>query len=722
MADTLPKWYTPEATQQADPNVPLPGWYEREPGQPAPAAKDDPYGVVKNIATAVAKVPGAIIGTPHVLAHAVNWGQAQVDNGLSAFIKAIGGTPLPNETGADLDKRGLNSHLPSPESVDNVVFGATGTTPYQPTSPGGKVGQAALTAGIAGLVDPAADLSAAKNAWGALKALLPNASKTAVAGGAAQGTQELFPNTPGLAALTAFLTHAGVGVTAPVAKAGFGNTVAPLLSPTARGRMGAGKVLTEVDNSQPGLATPSVAEVGAAKGDVGAATKDIGVGQDDYDAGGTLRDALQGRSDALNKTRSEAGDRAFNAFREEQPLEGAKLAPFMKAPEFRAAVKAASAGKLNRLEDPLTDFWDFNEAGDPILKPNAAVPPDVLHRIKTKIDDAIGGAKGKSDRADLLELQRHYTGLLDNEYAGTYPAARGEFAANSRPLDALETGPTEKVLDSEMRPGRVRSYSMPQDKVVRSYLQQNSTSRSSFDNLIGAFGGDKDHALSAIQENLVSKVQDAINPDGTLSQASFERAVRPYTKAIGMWFPELGKKFSTAQAAQKTFETVTEQKGLADSISNNALRGDGDFITPKSAAAWLNKNSDALERTQSPAAVMRLQQIVKALPDDPASGMQAAVEAAPMLVGGAVGGAEGGVLGGITHKIPAALAAPLLKRYYAEYNRSIEAAFTDPAYATSLAQKAAKFGGFKKVLQDAAKKAAMAAPIATNAGTGVSPR
>jgi hypothetical protein len=602
--------------------------------------------------------------------------------------------------------------------------------PYEPESFVGKLLQAGVTGAGAGLIDPAALFGAVKGGAtgaqalaGALEGAGTRAAKMAIASDAANATQQAFPNDPGLAALAAVAAHGAAGTAAPIAKAGYRSSIAPLVSPTARGRIAAGNALADVDHAQPGLANPTTAEIDTAKNNVKTATGNIGVGQDDYDAGGALRDQLQTRKDALTTARSTAAKDAYGVFREQPPMPGQELAPFMQSPAFRAAIKAASAGRLNRGLDPLTTLFHFDEAnaGEPTLIPNAAVPPDVLQRIKGKLDDAIGGAKG-TDKADLVDLKDRFVSAIDARYPQTYPPTREEFATNSRPLDPLETGPTAKVLDSENRFG-TRVYSMAQDKVVRSYLQQNSASVSSVKNLVDSFGGDKNAALGALQDNLVSKVQDAINSDGTLSQQAFERAVRPYTKALNMHFPELARKFSTAQGAQKAYELVQEQKSLADDIgANRALRGGDNFVTRDSAMKWLDQNEASLEKTQSKAAVMRLRKIAEALPDDPASGAQAAVEAAPMLVGGAAGGLEGGVLGGITHKIPAAIAAPLLKRYYESYSQAVEKAFTDPATAADLASKAQKFGGFKKVLTKAARDAVLATPTAVNAGRTASPQ
>jgi hypothetical protein len=676
-------------------------------------------------------VPGAIVGVPHTLAHAANWIWAQLGNAWNG--------QRPDGTwreGKDYDESNpLTKHTLSSEDVDKGVFNTLGVKPYEPASFIGKLLQAGVTGVGAGLLDPLALAGAVKSTTplaSFLEGAGGRAAKMAVASDAANATQQAFPEDPGLAILSAVAAHNAAGAAAPMAQAGFNATARPLLSPTARGRVAAGNALADVDNTGPGLVSPSSADVAAAKGGVAKATGDIGVGSDDYDAGGMLRDSLQARKDALVADRSAASQASRQAFEAEPPMSVQKLDGFLQRPGFRRALIEVGKGVKDEGNNPTVRYWDVEDAGAPNNVGDSvpgvrirvqALPPEVLDRIKGQLDDAVSEAPaGSRAQRSATILRNQFRDLLDEQYPNTYPKTREDYATGSRPLDSLETGPTAKVLDSENRFG-TRVYSMPQDKVVRAYLQGNNPSTSSVKNLVDAFGGDRKAALGALEDNLVGKVQDAINSDGTLSQQAFERAVRPYTKALNMHFPDLARKFANAQSAQKTFELVTEQKALADDIgANRALRGSDGFVTRDSALKWLDQNEAALERTQSKGAIMRLRKIAEALPDDPAAGAQAAAEAAPMLLGGVLGGSEGGVLGGITHKIPAAIASPLLKKYYESYSQAIEKAFTDPATAADLASKAQKFGGFRKVLTKAAKDAVLATPSAVNAGTPVSPQ
>lgn len=755
----LPDWYTPEEAAalvppnpagpvQAAPAQPAPSppsWYQPEPESVTVSADkpeslgDDVGDLAANVATGVARVPGAIVGVPHDIAHAANWIWAQLGNAWNG-VKPDGTW----RHGEDYDQSNpLTNHTLSSADVDKGVFKGISAVagkdvqPYDPKSFIGKLLQAGVTGAGAGLLDPLALLGAVRGAStgaealkGALEGSLGRAGKMAVAADAANATQQALPDTPGLAAIAAIAAHGGAGAAAPIAEAGFNSSVRPLLSPTARGRVAAGNALSDIDNTQPGLANPAQADVDAAKQNVATATGDIGTGQDDYDAGGTLRDQLQARKDKLVGDRSAASAASRAAFNAEPPMSAQKLTNFMQRPGFRRALIEVGKNVKDEGNDPTVKYWDVDGAGAPAPNDDGvpgvrisvpALPPEVLDRVKGQLDDAVNQAPaGSRAQRSAIKLRDDYKGLLDEQYPNTYPKTRDDYATASRPLDPLETGPTAKVLDSESRFG-VRNYSMAQDRVVRSYLQQNSPSASSVKNLVDSFGGDKKAALSALEDNLTSKVQDAINSDGTLSQQAFERAVRPYTKALNMWFPELSRKFSTAQGAQKAFELAQDQKGLADDIgANQALRGKDGFVTRDAATKWLDQNSAKLSKTQSQAAVMRLRKIAEALPDDPAAGAQAATEALPMAIGAATGGLEGGVLGGIMHKIPGIVTGPLLKKYYEEYSRSVEKAFTDPAEAASLASRAQKFGGFKKVLSKAARDAALGAPIAVNAGTPAS--
>jgi len=392
----------------------------------------------------------------------------------------------------------------------------------------------------------------------------------------------------------------------------------------------------------------------------------------------------------------------------------------MQSPTFRSAIRAAGNSVLDGGEKPLTDYFAFlpENAGEPTIVPDAAIPPDVLARVREKLGDALNKAEG-SDKNSVGKLVANFDAAMNARYPQTFAPTRTDFAKASAPINEMETGPVGKVLDSDTRYGR-RTYAMPQDKVAGTFLKSGAL-RSDFDALVKGYGGDKTAALKALEGNLADKVQGAIQGDGTLSLDSFNRSVRPYTKALNMWFPELSQKFSTAEAAQKTLNRLTSQREIATDIKTGELRGDDGFITGSSLSKWLDRNEKRLSETQSKGALLRLRQIAQALPETPGAGPEAAVEAAPMVVGTAAAGLEGGVLGGITHKLPAYLAGPRLAEFRKAYSEAIERAVVDPVAAQQLVALAAKRGGkqsLAQVLRDTAKKAALATPIATAAGTG----
>jgi hypothetical protein len=346
--------------------------------------------LAKNVGTGLARVPGAIVGVPHMLAHLSDWATAHAINTASAPLDWIGGKST-NLTGADLDQYNPGALItPSSEGIDKYLFkglsagshalGGGDITPYEPKTTLGKVLQAGVTGAAAGLFDPMAAFSGARaitqSAAPIAESAIARMAKAGLASSAADISQQVFPNTPGLAAFVAAITHAAPGTVAPVARAGYRATVAPLISPTAAGQNDAGIPLSTVDNTQPGLANPSSADVDAAKANVASETGNLGNAQDDFSAGGAIRDDLQKGKDAAVAARKVKSDAAYDAFRAQPAAPGSILAPFMQSRRFRAAVKDAYEGSFDRDgSNPLADYWDFNAAGDPVLKPNAAIPP-----------------------------------------------------------------------------------------------------------------------------------------------------------------------------------------------------------------------------------------------------------------------------------------------------------------------------------------------------------
>lgn len=150
----------------------------------------------------------------------------------------------------------------------------------------------------------------------------------------------------------------------------------------------------------------------------------------------------------IEASRMAAADPLYTEFKAQAPLEATKLQPFMQSPTFRKAVTSAFndaqdsvVGKTG--EAPLTEFFDFNEAGDPIAVKNGAIPPSVLDQIKQKLDENWLTAKRGTDVGDIRRtngLRQQFVNFLDQEYPDIYAKARSAWAGPSASIDALQRG------------------------------------------------------------------------------------------------------------------------------------------------------------------------------------------------------------------------------------------------------------------------------------------
>jgi hypothetical protein len=729
----LPSWYTPEPTapppQPSPPatssSAPLPDWYTPEAPPAVTTTQPQPqdWGVAKNFLTGLLRAPGAVIGVPQVLEHTKNWAEAKLGNLVTGD----------NLSGADIDKADpVQMTLPSPSDVDRVVFGAAHVTPYEPTSVGGKIGQAVVTGAGAGLVDPAAIVGDLSRGAPLLRTFLdvaakaaPNAIKTGVAAGSANAVGQLIPN-PAIAAGAAFLAHAGLSGAEQVAKTGGGvlaDTTRQVLAPTKQGQIEAGRSLAGVDNSGTGaMAAPSAADLATAGGDVTKATDAIGPGLPDWQAGSMLRSGLQTRTDALKAARSATADTAFDAFRAQQPLPAEQLQPFMRSPSFKKALGSANGAVLDEGGEPLTNYFGFSDDEDlPSYLTGKAIPPDVLHRVGSQLGDAVKSAEpGSAAQRTATMLNSRFNTFLEQQYPASgdfpgYSAIRQGYADASRPLDPMSYGPVEKVLGADRQFGQSR-YTFPDERIPDLFLRSNAT-RADLGQLVDAFGGDKDAATAALQQHLAGVAQSAVQPDGTLDTAAFDKAMQPYQKSlggVGMYFPQLAQKFANAKAAQSTLGTMQTQRSLADDVTGGALRDQSGAVTGPSFNKWLSANKDAIAQSQHPAAVMRLQSIGHALqttnPGELADTLKS--EWAPTALGMATGGLEGGVLGTLLHKSTQAAFGGLDAKRQAAFSAAIERATMDPDYAARLLQNAGKSAGGGSPAR-ALVRAIAATPIAT---------
>jgi hypothetical protein len=143
-----------------------------------------------------------------------------------------------------------------------------------------------------------------------------------------------------------------------------------------------------------------------------------------------------------------------------------------------SAVRPANGAVLDEGGAPLNDYWTFNEAGDPIPLKNAALPPDVLDRIRSKLGENVGvaGQQGQSAATTAKKLADRFDTFLQNEHPATvsypgYATIRDEFKANSRPLDPLSTGAPAQVLENNRPYGSAPQYTMPPERVPDLFLR-----------------------------------------------------------------------------------------------------------------------------------------------------------------------------------------------------------------------------------------------------------
>jgi hypothetical protein len=348
------------------------------------------------------------------------------------------------------------------------------------------------------------------------------------------------------------------------------------------------------------------------------------------------------------------------------------------------------------------------------------VDAEQLAASRTALNERINAAKRAGDNSTVMHLTSVRNAL--DEQVAKYVPETGQYsrayAEASKPLDPLQYGPVGKVLERDPFNSR---YTFAEERIPDLFLRSPAT-RTDLTQLVSAFGGDKTAALGALEQHLAGVAQRAVAADGTLDAAAFDRAMKPYTKAmngnVGYWFPTLAKKFADAKTAQSTLDTLTTQRGLADAISGGALRDGSGVVTGDALNRWLSANKGALAKTQTPSAVMRLQSIAGALrgarPGELADVLKS--ELAPTAVGTLLGGLEGGVLSTLLHKTTQSTFGGLDARRQAAFSTAIERATLDPEYASRIvaAYGRARQGGSPV---RALVRAIAATPIAVNAST-----
>lgn len=532
------------------------------------------------------------------------------------------------------------------------------------------------------------------------------------------------------APLLALLARSSVGA-AKVAVPWVANNVR---TPSTIGTIRAGRALADVDNTVPSFKQPSAADVDAATTSVRSAN--AGMTADaapPFQAGQQIQNDLVARQTALKQARADAT----------QPLAQARDA---------STAKVDTDPVINVIADKLrtaagSQAAALNGALDDLQMPSGAMrtQADQLAGARNSLNVRISTAKSAGDNATVKHLS-DVRDALDTQVNAAVPEA-GQFTsayqAASKPLDVFTAGksPVDAVPNVVARDNFGNLNGTPPSEIPDSFLRGSAT-REKLNQLVEAYGGDKDTAEKALESHLAGVAQKAVRPNGTLDSDAFARVMQPYQKVLGsqpapsalpprwnagntgVWFPKLQQKFATAQAAQKTLDTMTAQRSITQDIATGGLRNDDGVVTAKSFGDWLKTNKDTLAKSQSPAAVTRLQQIAGAVRrvGDAGAGVDAFLtETVPVAAGAALGGTEGGILGGMLHKATSALLSPVAKRTNSAFSSAIERAALDPDFAQKLVAGLPRapytgVGAARVLAQSIAKANSATAPALTMGG------
>lgn len=678
------------------------------PNPSAPATPDPGLagGAARNLATGESQVLPTILGMPAALEHAKNY----------IASKALNLIPGVNTTPEDLDKYSLTSQLfPSSNDVSNAEYGAVNaaggalgaqpTAPYQPTTGAGKFGQAAVTAAGVAALDPMADLSMGAQAW--------NLLKQGIAGGVGERVQStLDPSNPIIGPLAALLTHTGLSTTAKGVAAANENITRPFYAPTQAGQDAAGRVLPAAAGDGPALANPSQGDLAGAAGNVQAATDAIGPGLSTSAAMTGMQDSLVGQQKTLQDARTAAVSPLGQAFRAEPLTPPENLPPAVaQAPAFPPAVSSAANDMLNGSHTennpygaPMVTYPGFNPAGDVAMMPGG-LTPDLLGRTATKLGAQAADARASSAdtgaASGLSAVSSNLSDFLRSAYPNTYPALTDTYQAMSRPLDVYSQPRVARAIDQTTNGiGQPTGYSQEPTALLDSVAASKDpgTVMSQF---IQAAGGDKAAITGPIQDAIVGRLRDngVIDPlTGEVNAKALAQDTRKYLPTISAYLPELQQKFGTATAAQTTLDNMRVQQGLATDLANGGARDTGDangVVTGGSLKTWLNNNQAAIEQSQGSGAFMRAQKIQQAIGSVPGNAADAvASEVLPGAVSDIFGGSENAILSMMAgQKLAGAITAPLLNKFRGAYSQAIEQSMTDPVFAKTIMDAAAKRPG-----------------------------
>lgn len=689
-----------------------------------------------NVGTGVARVPGAILGVPHLLAHTLDW---LIAHGTPDSVIPKG------TTGADIDKYNPFARFtPSSEDVDNKVFKGISAVaghdvqPYEPKTFIGKLLQAGVTGAGAGFLDPLA-MAGAVRAASPLTSFLEGAAgrvaRTAVGADAANVADQLDPGNVPLAVAAATFAHTGASAAARAAEAGAptaGELYTQFANPRKAGAMMAGRVLPSSPNDAGvGVAAPTSSDLGNAESFVRNATNAAGDGTPATNAMQGFRDYLSRLQGHLESARSDAAEPFYGKFRDEMALTPEEMAPLRKLVDPATLDRAIRASATDMRNDPKADapfktWTDFNVAGDPVYRPGA-MTPDLLDRTKIKLNENANKAAAEVDGGQrvgaLKGAARTVTDFLDKWYPNTYPAARQAFAEASTPLQPFDSPLVSSALRQDKDAlGRPMGYRMNNAELFDQLAKSKDPA-----SVVGSFvdaAGDEKSVTGPIEDAVVGQLRDkgAIDPiTGELDQKAYEREIKPFLPTLSMYSKGLMQKFGTAKQAQETLDTMRGQKAIADDIAGGAMRNGDGILTQKSAQAWLDKNRDALDKSQ-PDVSAWLGRAVKNLPKNPTGMAEDIADIAPAAAGRALG---------LKDPVPVQLMSNLwnntlgarVRNFGDYYSKAVERAVVDPKYRQRLTTiMANKPGGVQQM--QALKRGlfrdfvsqATAVPSAANAG------
>jgi hypothetical protein len=299
-----------------------------------------------------------------------------------------------------------------------------------------------------------------------------------------------------------------------------------IVSPYKSSATNATGYLKSLDNTGAPLKPPSVDDVTAQTGAVKSATDDMTEGgAPDFMAGGKIQSDLIARQTALKQARTDATE----------PLAAARDAstnPINTDPviaTINSKLRTAGGDQAKALNGALDDL----KYPSGVLKTDAGGLKGARDAINTRISTA----KSAGDNATVKHLS-DVRNALDAQVAAVVPEAgqaTAAYEAGSKPLDVFQPGksPVDAVPNIVARDNFGNLNGTNPSQIPDTFLRGGGT-KEKLDQLVQAYGGDKDAAEAALQSHLAEVAKGAVNPDGTLDAGKFAQVMKPYQKVIGL--------------------------------------------------------------------------------------------------------------------------------------------------------------------------------------------